>query len=281
MLNSSDFDNLVEISNLLNEHNKRQGVAHSAITYSHPLAEPSNHAWGFHQPDLTRRSQRLETRLEKPRVEEHQSRMTGIDVNDFHFPFHLPVLTSSLHQLRVSHAREETGHADIHAAARCAQTEVTQTKLRAELATAMDHARTVRERLRHQTKLALSKDRIVRSITEESQVAQTKLKDAAVKAVRLSLDLRLERVLRLQERDEHLDRQARMRDRHEDEIRCIAREAQSVQETLAALHDSLPSRIRTGGQRSSVYRVHLPRGPLPLPEAVYAGEWCPTSRRGD
>ena len=262
MLNSSDFDNLVAISNLLNEHNKRQGVAYSAVTYSHPLAGPSNHKRGLHQHDLTRRSQGPETRLEKPREKKYQ-------------PIHADSAYSNVfrHRLHLSHAREETGHADIHAAARCAEIEATESKLRAELATAMDRAQTIQEQLQHETKLASSKDHIIQSITEESQGAQTKLKDAGVKVVRLSLDLRLERILRLRERDKHLDQQARMRDCHEDEIRCIAQEAQSVQDKLAALHD-LQSRIRTG-QYS--YRVHLARAPSPLPEAVYAGEH-PTSR---
>ena len=256
MLNSHDFDNLLAISNLLNEHNKRQGVAYSAVTYSHPLAGPSNHKWG------------PETHLEKPREKKYQ-------------PIHTDSAHSNVlrHRLHVPHARDGTGHADIHAAARCAEVEATESKLRAELATAMNRAQTIQEQSQHQTKLALSKDHTIQSITEEAQVAQTKLKDAVVKIVRLSLDLRLERILRLRERDNHSDQQAKMRDRHEDEIRCIAQEAHSVQEKLAALHD-LQSRIRTAsGQQPSVSCVHLPCAPSPLPEAVYAGE-RPTSSRG-
>jgi len=153
--------------------------------------------------------------------------------------------------------------------------EATASKLRAELATARARAQTTQEQLQNQTKLASSKDRVLRSITEESQVAQTKLKGAEDKIVHLRIELRLERVRRLRDRDKQLDHQARMRDCHEAEIRRIAQEARSAQEKLAMLHD-LQSRIRTG-QYSSAHGVHIPRAPSPMPEAVFTGEY-PTSR---
>ena len=262
MHNASEFDNLVAISNLLNEHNKRQGVAYSAITYlhphphPHPPAEPSNHKWGSQQ--------RPEMRPKKPKEDQPQ-----------------PILSNSAysntlrHQLHISCAQEERVHADIHAAARCAEVEATAFKLRAELATAMDRAQTIQEQLQNQTKLASSKDHIIQSVTEESQMVQTKLKDSTDKIVRLSLKLRSERILRLREKDEQSDQQSRMRDCHEAEIRRIAREAWNAQEKLATLHD-LQSRIRTG-QYSPVYGVLPTRAPSPMLEAVHTGE-CPTSR---
>ena len=79
---------------------------------------------------------------------------------------------------------------------------------------------------------------------------------------------------RLRDRDKQLDRQARMRDCHEAEIRHIAHEARSAQEKLATLHD-LQSRIRTC-QYSSLCGVHLPGTSSPMPPAVYTGEY-PTS----
>ena len=55
--NTSAFDNLVAITNLLNEDNKRQGVAYSAITClsPHPPAEHSNHKWASRQHDMMRK----------------------------------------------------------------------------------------------------------------------------------------------------------------------------------------------------------------------------------
>ena len=37
--NTSEFDNLVAISNILNEHNKRHGVVYSANAYSTPTRQ--------------------------------------------------------------------------------------------------------------------------------------------------------------------------------------------------------------------------------------------------
>jgi hypothetical protein len=245
----------------LSEHNKRQGVVHSAITYSHPLAEPSNHKWG-HQHGLT---QIPETRPEKSK-EKHELIFT--DSASSH------ILRRQLH---VSHARGEAVHADIHAAARRTVLEAIASRLREELAAAMARAQTMQEQLQNQTMLALSKDHIIQSIAEESRVAQTELKGAEDKIVHLRIELRLEHVRRLRDRDKLLDQQAMMRDCHEAEIRRIAQEARSVQEKLATLHD-LQSRIHTG-QYSSIYDVHLPRAPSSMAEAAYTGE-CPTSPRG-
>jgi hypothetical protein len=138
-------------------------------------------------------------------------------------------------------------------------------------------AQTMQEQLQNQTMLALSKDHIIQSIAEESRAAQTELKGAEDKIVHLRIELRLEHVRRLRDRDKLLDQQARMRDCHEAEIRRIAQEARSVQEKLATLHD-LQSRIHTG-QYSSIYDVHLPRTPSSMAEAVHASE-CPTFSRG-
>jgi len=155
------------------------------------------------------------------------------------------------------------------------EAEATASKLRAELATAMDRAQTIQEQLQNQTKLASSKDHIIQSITEESEVLQTNLKGAVDKIVHLSLELRLERIRRLHDRDKQLDQQVRMRDCHEAEIRRIAQEAWSAQEKLATLHN-LQSRIRTG-QYSPVYGILPPRAPSPMLETVYTGE-CSTPR---
>jgi len=139
----------------------------------------------------------------------------------------------------------------------------------------MARAQTTQEPLQNQTKPASSKDHITRSIAEESQVAQTKLKGAEEKIVDLRIELRLERIRRLRDGEKQLDQQARMRDCHEAEIRRIAQEARSAQEKLATLND-LQSRIRTG-QYAFVYGVHPPRPPSPMPEAVSTGG-CLTSR---
>ena len=180
-------------------------------------------------------------------------------------------------QLQVSRAREDRVHADLLVSARCAEAEAIASKLRTELATAMDCAQTTQKQLQNQTKLASRKDHVIQSITEESQVVQTKLKGAEDKIARLGVELRHERALRLRERDKQLGQQTRMRDCHEAEIRRIAQEARSAQEKLATLH-ALQSRIRTG-QNSPVYDVAYPsRAQFPMPETAYTGE-CPTSRR--
>ena len=260
--NASELGNIVAISNLLSEHNKRQGVVHSAITYSHPLAELSNHKWSSHRHDLT---QILEARSEKSK-DKHERIFTD--------PASSHILR---HQLHVSRARGETVHADIHAATRHTGLEAITSRLRAELATAMARAQTLQEQLHNQTMLALSKDNIIQSIADESRVAQAELKGVEDKIVHLRIELRLEHVRRLRDRDKLLDQQARMRDCHEAEICRIAQEARSVQEKLATLHD-LQSRIRTG-QYSSIYGAHLPRTPSLMAEAVCAGE-CPIFSRG-
>ena len=153
---------------------------------------------------------------------------------------HQPILSDSTYsntsrrQLHVSRAREERVLADLLVAARCteAEAEVTASKLRTELATAIDRARTTQKQIQNQTKLASRKDHVIQSITEESQVVETKLKGTEDKIAHLGVELRHERVLWLRERDKRLDRQTRMRDCFEAEIRRIAQEALSAQEKL-------------------------------------------------
>jgi len=81
---------------------------------------------------------------------------------------------------------ERTAAAD----GRCSDAKTTAFNLRADLATAMAQARVVEEQLDRQTKLASGKDLVIQSITEESQVLHTKLKD---EIARLDAELRRER----------------------------------------------------------------------------------------
>ena len=56
---------------------------------------------------------------------------------------------TSCHRLHVSRAREERVHADLFVSARCAEAEAIAYKLRTELATAKDCARTTQKQLQN------------------------------------------------------------------------------------------------------------------------------------
>ncbi len=74
------------------------------------------------------------------------------------------------------------------AKARCAEAEMTVSKLRADLAAVMDQVRDLQDQVDRRTKLASDKDDIIQSITEESQVARVRLKYAEDKIAYLSVN---------------------------------------------------------------------------------------------
>jgi hypothetical protein len=146
-------------------------------------------------------------------------------------------------QLEVSRVHQQELHADLLAAeyererlvskrqrakARCAEAEVTMSKLRADLAAAMDH-------LDRQTEAASSKDNIIQSVTEKSQVAHVRLKYAEDKIAQLNAKLQHERDRRHRKTKELLDEQVRVQDLHESEIIRLKQEAQDAQEQVDTL----------------------------------------------
>jgi len=150
-------------------------------------------------------------------------------------------------QLDISRAHQQELNADLLAAehererlvskrqgtkARCAEAEVTASKLRADLAAAMDH-------LHRQTEVASSKDHIIQSVTEKSQVAHVKLKYAENKITQLNAKLQHECDRRHRKTKELMDEQVRIQDRHESEILRLKQEAQDAQEQLDTLRDAM------------------------------------------
>lgn len=181
-------------------------------------------------------------------------------------------------QLELSRAREQKLHADLLAAeqaheslkellctlresnkkrrgwektaanakARCAEAEITVSSLRADLAAAMDQVRNIQEQLDCQAVLLSGKDRTIQSITEESQVAHVKLKNAEKKIAGLNAKLQRGRD-RHRKTKELVDEQVRVQDRHESEMRRLTQEAQNAQEQLDILEGEL-SRLRADRQ---------------------------------
>lgn len=143
-------------------------------------------------------------------------------------------------QLEISRAQQLELHADLLAAeyererlvskrqgakARCAEAEVTVSKLRADLSAAMEH-------LDRQTE---TKDRIIQSVTEKSQVAHVRLKYAEDKITYLNAKVQKERDRRHRKTSELLAEQVRVQERHESEIRRLEQEVHDTQEQLDSL----------------------------------------------
>jgi len=117
--------------------------------------------------------------------------------------------------------------------ARCAEAEVIASKLRADLTAAMDH-------LDRQTEAASSKDHIIQSVTEKSQVTHVRLKYAEDKITHLNAKLQRERDRRLRKTKELLDEQVRVQDRLESEIHRLKQDARDAQ---VRVQDRLESEI--------------------------------------
>ena len=154
--------------------------------------------------------------------------------------------------LAAEHERERLVSKRQSAKARCAEAEVIVSKLRADLAAAMDH-------LGRQTEVASSKDEIIQSVTEKSQVAHVRLKYAENKITHLNAKLRQERDRRHHKTKELLDEQVKVQDRHESEIRRFKEEAQDAQEQLDDLRNAMSElhadrRSLLGRDNSACYR---------------------------
>ena len=140
---------------------------------------------------------------------------------------HAEILAAEHERERLISTLEKSDKKRLGAKARCAEAEVIVSKLRADLTTAMN-------RLDRQTEVASSKDHIIQSATEESQVAHVRLKYAEDKITHLKAKLQRERDRRLRKTKELSDEQIRVQN-GQSEIHRLKQEAQDVQEQLNTL----------------------------------------------
>jgi len=147
------------------------------------------------------------------------------------------ILAAEHERERLVFTLEESDRKRRGAKARYAEAEVIVSKLRADLTAAMD-------RLDRQAEVASSKDHIIQSATEESQVAHVKLKYTEDKIMHLNAKLQRERDRRRRKTKELLDEQVRFQDLHESEIRRVEQEALDEQVRVQDHHESEIRRLR-------------------------------------
>lgn len=140
---------------------------------------------------------------------------------------HAEILAAERERERLVSTLEKSDKKRLGAKARCAEAEVIVSKLRADLTAARNH-------LDRQTEVASSKDHIIQSVTEESQVAHVRLKYAEDKITHLNAKLQRERDRRLRKTKELLDEQISVQN-GQSEIHRLKQEAQDVQEQLDTL----------------------------------------------
>jgi chromosome segregation ATPase len=158
---------------------------------------------------------------------------------------HADLLAAEHERERLVSTLEESDKKRQRAKARRAEGEVIVSKLRADLTAAMDH-------LERRTEVASSKDHIIQSVTEESQVAHVRLKYAEDKITHLNAKLQRERDRRLHKTKELLDEQVRVRDRHEAEIHRLKQEAQDAQVRVQDYHEAEIHRLKQEAQDAQV-----------------------------
>ena len=163
------------------------------------------------------------------------------------------ILAAEHERERLVFTLEESDRKRRGAKARYAEAEATVSKLRADLTAAMD-------RLDRQAEVASSKDHIIQSATDESQVAHVKLKYAEDKITHLNAKLQRERDRRRRKTKELLDEQVRFQDLHESEIRRLKQEALDEQVRVQDHHESeirclrqeaLDEKVRVQGRHES------------------------------
>jgi hypothetical protein len=180
-------------SDLSDEHDNHQVYTDSSLGYSHLAAQLIDHKRDLQNARMWRETERLKALIST---------------------------------LEASHL-EQQGWEDIaaDAKARCAEAETTASKLRVDLAAAIDCVRNVQEQLDDQIELGSGKDILIQSIAEESLTAHTRLKCAEDEINRLDAELLDEQLRRLLETKELLDELIMVQDRHEDELRRLSQEA--------------------------------------------------------
>jgi hypothetical protein len=143
--------------------------------------------------------------------------------------------------LQVSDKKPPHKDTTLDSKTRCAEVEAaeaTVSKLRADLNAAMDRVRIVEEQLNDHMKLASSKDRTIQSITEESQVAQTKLKEAEATTLKLRADLKAA-VSRVRNLEEQLYNQTRRVSSKDRVIQSITEGSQAARTKLKSAEDEV------------------------------------------
>ena len=258
---AAGYSDFVGCSDLSDEHNQYEFITDYSLGYSHLAAQLSAHDVDLQNAPMSRENQELEVSVQRIHTES--------------------VNSQNLHrQLELSRAREQNLDADILASEQergrlielvstsrrnqegwkeiaviykelYAETEVTASNLRADLAAATNRVRNVQERLDHQMELASGKDSMIQSITKESRLAHTRL--------------RLERDRRVRETKELVHEKVMIRSK----MRRLTQEALDAQEQLDALRDTL-SQLRSddrdhppGYQPPTTWSFDTDRPPLP------------------
>jgi hypothetical protein len=129
----------------------------------------------------------------------------------------------------------------LDAKTRCAEVEAaeaTVSKLRADLNAAMDRVRILEEQLNDHMNLASSKDRTIQSITGESEVAQSKLKEAEATTLKLRADLKAA-VSRVRNLEEQLYNQTRRVSSKDRVIQSITEGSQAARTKLKGAEDEV------------------------------------------
>jgi hypothetical protein len=265
---AAGYSDLVESSDLSYEDNEEQTIADCSLDSSHLADGRDLHETLVQSQDQEREAH--DEQLKKHRLSAQHIYARLVDAHD--------ILRQ---QLELSRTREEKLHADLLAAKeehesfkalvpslkesdrkqraweiiatnardRCAETVF---KLRADLTAAVDQVRDLQGQLDRQTEL-------VQSITEESQVAHVRIKNAEAK-------LQREQDYWLRKKKAWSDKRIRVQERHEAEMRRLTQEAQSSQEQIDSLRDEV-WRLRAHGLDPYQPPITRPRdaGQPPLP----------------
>ncbi|KAH9990488.1 hypothetical protein BJV77DRAFT_1068869 [Russula vinacea] len=260
---------LVDCSDLSYEHGKGQAITGS-LGYAHLVIQLSEHKRELQHARTWRETQEREAQrtyakfvdsqnnlhrqLEFSRVREQNLHADLFAAEKEHEK--LKALISSLEASN----REQQGWEEVAATAktRCAEAEVTASKLRVDLAAAVDRVCNVQDQLVRQMELASDKDKLIQTITEESRRAHTKLRCAEDKIKRLDARL-LDR--RVPER-KPLDGQVVIRDRHE------RRQSQDVLRDPPPLDRNLQPRYR---RPTTTLPDDTGQTPLPPEQIRYTG----------
>lgn len=213
---------LVDCSDLSYEHGKGQAITGS-LGYAHLVIQLSEHKRELQHARTWRETQEREAQRTYAKFVDSQNnlhrqlefsraREQNLHADLFAAEKEHEKLKALISSLEASN-REQQGWEEVAATAktRCAEAEVTASKLRVDLAAAVDRVCNVQDQLVRQMELASDKDKLIQTITEESRRAHTKLRCAEDKIKRLDARL-LDR--RVPER-KPLDGQVVIRDRHE------------------------------------------------------------------
>jgi hypothetical protein len=262
---AAGYSDLVQCSDLSDEHYKYQVITDYSLGYSHLAAQLSTHELDLQNAPMQREDQDLDVSVQRIHAESVNSQNLHRQLElsrARELKLDVDLLASEQERERLielvsTSRRNQQGWKDIAAIAKelFAEAAASESNLRADLAAATDRVRNAQEQLDHQIELASGKDSIIQSITKESRFAHTML--------------RLERDRRLRETKELVHEKVMMRSRYKSEIRHLTQEAQEAQQQLDALRDTL-SQLRSddrdrppGYQSPTTWPFDTGRPPLP------------------